>query len=88
MNQEQKEFIKNIIEFEKDDAAKFADEDEKTRQRKKEAWHKYGMKEFERLGKPKNPNPPKKLTNKECSPDCFFCHPKLFKKIDQDFKKN
>jgi len=61
MNEEQLKLIKNIIELEKDDAALYEHEDEGTRQWKKESWHRYGIKEFQRLGKPKNPNPPTKI---------------------------
>ncbi len=39
------------------------------------------MEEFERLGK-------QKLSDNDCSPDCFFCHTELLQASDNDFKNN
>lgn len=34
------------------------------------------------------PNPPTKLTDKECSAELFLCHPELLQAADQDLNKN
>lgn len=80
MNEEQLKIIKRYKEKEKYHAEQLEGESFEKRQSMKKFLHSMAMDAYKRAVKPKNPNPPKKLTNKACSPDCVFCHPSLVNK--------
>ena len=88
MNEAQLKIIKRCIKLEKQQAEYMEGEDEKARQNIKKIFHSDAMRDFKKAARPKNPNPPTKLTDKACSTDCFFCNPELLQYADQDFNRN